>query len=171
MSRSNVLNLQQSSRPAGATACTVAGSWKLPAGRAITLNPRENGTLRVTHGGIWLTGGPLTGDQFIQPGQLVHLRTGQPVVIEPWNPGTRQASSYFSWEPHALAAASASHRSRAGTQRLAQDLDDLRAALGGLRAPLGLAFAAAARLAGGLASAGAGFAAALVRGRTVTNWG
>lgn len=156
MFHENVLNLHQSrSVAAPAPAFGITGSWKLLAGRAITLRPREPGQLRATHGGIWLTGGSVSGDHFIGHGQGFALRAGEEVVIEPWNPGQRAASSYFSWEPQAAAQMSASSRRQ---QALEADLhgllDDLRAAVGGLRAPLALALAAALRLARGVAVAG-----------------
>jgi hypothetical protein len=81
----------------------LPGTWKLAAGRAITLRPRENGVLRVAHGQLWVTfDGPHTGprndlgDHFIGVGEQLRLHAGQRLVAEAWNGG---APAYFSWDP------------------------------------------------------------------------
>jgi hypothetical protein len=104
----------------------LPGTWKLAAGRAITLRPRESGILRVAHGQLWVTfdgphAGPRNdlGDHFIGVGEQLRLRAGQRLVAEAWNHG---APAYFSWDP--LPA-------RSETPRLAavmQPLADLRLA-------------------------------------------
>ena len=44
------------------SAYALAGAWKLANGRAMTLQPREAGVLRVARGGLWATGdGPHGG--------------------------------------------------------------------------------------------------------------
>jgi hypothetical protein len=81
----------------------LPGTWKLAAGRAITLRPREPGILRVAHGQLWVTfdgphSGPRNdlGDHFIGVGEQLRLRAGQRLVVEAWNDG---APAYFSWDP------------------------------------------------------------------------
>ncbi len=87
-------------RPA---APALPGTWKLVAGRAITLEPREAGVLKVAHGQLWATyDGPHfgrdneSGDHFVSVGEKVQLRAGQRLVVEAWNQG---APAYFSWDP------------------------------------------------------------------------
>src|SRR5438045_6797651 len=81
----------------------LPGTWKLPAGRALTLQPREAGRLKVAHGQLWATyDGPhpgvleQSGDHVLGAGDELRLRPGQRLVIEPWN---GDAPAYFSWEP------------------------------------------------------------------------
>jgi hypothetical protein len=104
----------------------LPGTWKLAAGRAITLRPREPGILRVAHGQLWVTfdgphRGPRNdlGDHFIGVGQQLQLRVGQRLVVEAWNDG---APAYFSWDP--LPARSEAPRLVA----VVQPLEDLRLA-------------------------------------------
>jgi hypothetical protein len=121
----------------------LPGTWKLVAGRAITLEPRNAGMLKVAHGRLWLTlEGPHhgrlneSGDHILAVGEQIRLQPGQRVVLEAWNEGK---ASYFSWDP-VLAAQPARTRSA----DLLQPLADLRLAFvfGGH---------AAVRLASGLA--------------------
>jgi hypothetical protein len=81
----------------------LPGTWKLAAGRAITLEPRHAGMLKVAHGQLWATyegphSGPLNdlGDHVIGVGDQLRLRAGDRVVVEAWNGG---APAYFSWDP------------------------------------------------------------------------
>ena len=67
----------------------LPGTWKLRAGRAITLEPREQGVLRVAHGGMWVTfdgphAGPRNdlGDHFVAAGGALRVAPGQRLVIE-----------------------------------------------------------------------------------------
>ncbi|MBG9389661.1 DUF2917 domain-containing protein [Caenimonas aquaedulcis] len=120
----------------------LPGTWKLVPGRAITLEPREAGTLKVAHGQLWVTyEGPHegalneSGDLFIGVGNEVVLRAGQRLVVEAWND---HAPSYFSWDP--LPEPVRAPR----MVRVMQPLADLRVALamtaralGGLAAGLG----------------------------------
>lgn len=107
----------------------LPGTWKLAAGRAITLQPREDGVLRVAHGRLWATfdgphGGPLNdlGDHVIDAGGRLGLRAGRRVVVEAWD---RTAPAYFSWDPLAVGAASTLPRAT----RVRQPLSDLGLAL------------------------------------------
>ncbi|MBA3771117.1 MAG: DUF2917 domain-containing protein [Ramlibacter sp.] len=140
----------QQSLPARA----LPGTWRLVAGRALTLQPREPGLLRVAHGQMWVTydgphGGPANdlGDHVIGAGGHLRLRAGERVVVEPWD---GQSSAYFSWDPLPVRTGLDALR----TARVLLPLSDLRLALG-------LAAAAAARLASGLA----GLAGDLITGR------
>ena len=110
------------------SAASLAGAWKLANGRAMTLQPREPGLLRVARGGLWATGdgphrGPLNdqGDRFLQAGEQIQLRPGQRVVIEAWD---RLGPAYFTWDPLPVAAAP-----RRRLAELAQPVDDLRLAV------------------------------------------
>lgn len=125
---------------------TLPGTWKLAAGRAITLEPREAGILKVAHGRLWVTfEGPQagrlneSGDHFMGTGEVVRIAPGQRMVVEAWNEG---CPAYFSWDP--LPAAAPVHRTFA---ELVQPLSDLR---------LAVVFGAhaVARLAAGLAQVG-----------------
>lgn len=81
----------------------LPGTWKLAAGRAITLEPREAGFLRVAQGRIWGTfegphgnGPDESGDHVLDSGEQIRIGPGQRVVIESWNGG---CPAYFSWDP------------------------------------------------------------------------
>lgn len=131
-------------------AATLPGTWKLGAGRAIALYPREDAVLKVAHGRLWLTfegphAGPLNdqGDLFLAVGDQITVPAGRRAVIEPVGLAAG-ASAYFNWEP--LPAMVQPPVRAASRLQLAvvQPLGDLRlAVLLGLRA-LG-------RLAAGLA--------------------
>jgi len=147
MASQTLTQMQQSpSAPA------LPGTWKLAAGRAITLEPREAGTVKVAHGQLWATydgphGGALNelGDHVVGVGEVLRLRPGQRLVLEPMNGGQ---PAYFSWDP--LPQPAAAPR----PARLVQPLADLRLALA-------LGAGAAVRLVEGLA----GLAWDLVAGR------
>lgn len=131
----------------------LPGTWKLVAGRAVTLAPRETGQLRVAHGCVWATfdgphPGPLNdrGDHIVGAGAQLRIQAGQRVVIEAWN---NDVPAYFSWDPVTEAVVSR-------TRQLApvgQSLNDLRQAL-----------ALGAAAAGRLVAALAGLAADLLTG-------
>lgn len=128
------------------SAAPLAGTWKLQGGRAMTLQPRESGMLRVARGSLWVTGdgphaGPLNdqGDRFLQAGEQVRLSRGQRLVIEAWD---KQGPSHFSWDPLPQAAARSVR-----TAELVQPVEDLRLALG-------LGASAAGRLLAALAALG-----------------
>ena len=113
-------------RPA---APALPGTWKLAAGRAITLEPREAGVLKVAHGQLWATfdgpkhGAPNDqGDHFFGVGEQVRLQPGERLVIEAWNHG---APAYFSWDPLPVRKAVA----RPVFAAVVQPLADLRLAL------------------------------------------
>lgn len=107
----------------------LPGTWKLVAGRAITLEPREDGLLRVAHGQLWATtDGPHggrpddSGDHMLAAGERLAVHAGQRVVMEAWNHG---APAYFSWDP--LPARELARQPASAA--LVQPLSDLRLAL------------------------------------------
>lgn len=133
----------------------LPGTWKLAAGRAITLQPGEAGVLRVAHGRMWATydgphGGPLNdlGDHVVGAGQELRLRAGQRLVVEAWD---RQAPAYFSWDPLPVPV-------RQPAPRLAQVLQPL--------ADLRMAIVFGAGAAGRLVAGVAGLAWDLTVGRS-----
>ena len=126
----------------------MPGCWKLDAGRALTLRPREAGVLRIAHGRVWVTSdaprigpGNESGDFFLEPGKGLVVQAGQQLVIE--SAGVQSASSaYFSWDP--LPQAQAQSVSDAAVQRasrwqsgVAQPMRDLGLALGQAGAAFG----------------------------------
>jgi hypothetical protein len=81
----------------------LPGACKLAAGRAMTLQPREAGLLRVASGRVWVTcDGPHEGalndlgDYILDAGDQMPLRAGKRWVIEAWTGGT---PAYFNWAP------------------------------------------------------------------------
>jgi hypothetical protein len=122
----------------------LPGTWKLQAGRAVTLRPREDGRLKVAHGQLWATyDGPHRGarnnlgDHVLGLGEGLQLRAGERVVIEPWS---GHEPVYFSWDPVALPQTAG----RLNFAGLVQPLADLRLALA-------LGADATGRLLGGMA--------------------
>ena len=80
----------------------LPGTWRLEPARAVTLRPREDGVLRIAHGGVWVTfdgphAGPLNdlGDRVLGAGEQLRVRAGRRVVLEPVD---RTAPAYFSWD-------------------------------------------------------------------------
>jgi hypothetical protein len=123
------------------------GTWRLAAGRAMTLEPREAGVLRVAHGRLWATSdgphsGPLNdlGDRILGAGERVCLQAGERWVIEGW---TGRSPAYFSWDPLPACATREARRLAPVTQ----PLRDLRIALV-------LGAGALVRLVAGLAAVG-----------------
>jgi hypothetical protein len=81
----------------------LPGTWKLGAGRAITLRPAEAGTVRVAHGRVWATydgphgrGPDDSGDRVVGSGGALRVQAGQRIVMEAWG---AEDAAYFSWEP------------------------------------------------------------------------
>lgn len=155
MTSQNTLQMEQT-----AAGAALPGCWKLNAGRAVTLRPREAGVLRVARGQVWATlSGPHRGrgndlgDHFLRPGESLTLRPGQRLVVEPWDAAS-DAPAWFSWDPQSAAAQNPRPAARGWSVAVVQPLIDLRLALGG-------AAGAVVRLAVGLA----GFAVDLVADR------
>ncbi len=129
------------------TGTNVPGCWKLEAGRALTLRPRESGVLRIAQGRIWVTmDGPRhghaneSGDLFLMPGRGMVVQAGQRLVIESWGQ-ERAGMAWFSWDPMPQRTAQAVDRAvrRASRWQVAvgQPLRDLGLALGLAGAALG----------------------------------
>jgi Protein of unknown function (DUF2917) len=117
----------------------LPGSWKLKAGRAVTLRPREASLLRVKQGRVWATLHGEPGDHVLVPGSTLHIPAGDRVVIEPWPVQDRQPV-FFDWDPSPVYLAAAEPLvtlvavpARAGAAQRA----DLRLALRDLRQALG----------------------------------
>ena len=117
------------------SSAALPGTWKLGAGRAITLAPREDAVLRVAHGRMWVTfegqyghAPDDSGDHFLSVGQQLTVQAGQRVVLEAMN-AQRSAPAYFNWEP--LGATVAQPLRVAGRWQTAvvQPLVDLRLAV------------------------------------------
>lgn len=130
----------------------LPGSWKLKAGRAVTLRPREASLLRVKQGRVWATLHGEPGDHVLVPGSTLHIPAGDRVVIEPWPVQDRQPV-FFDWDPSPVYLAAAEPLvtlvavpARAGTAQRA----DLRLALRDLRLALGASASAAVRLGWGV---------------------
>lgn len=90
--------LHQSFRAAG-----LAGSWQLAPGRALSLYPRTEGTLRILAGHAWVTlnerpRGPNDqfGDHFLRAGQTMVVGAGSHLVFESMD----QDPIHFDWQPH-----------------------------------------------------------------------
>lgn len=123
------------------TSAALPGTWKLGAGRAITLAPREDAVLRVAHGCLWVTfegqhgNSPVdSGDHFLCVGQQVTVQAGQRVVLEPMG-ASRSAPVYFNWEPLPARVAQPLRATSRWQLAVVQPLADLRlAALMGLGA-------------------------------------
>ena len=119
MSAPAVLESQQSvhAAPAAAAGRAAPGSWKLAAGRALSLHPRQPGVLEIAQGRVWVTlSGPLPpqplpadlpgggADHVLQAGDRLAVATGQHVVMQPWpRAGRAQDGAAFHW--HAAGAA------------------------------------------------------------------
>ena len=165
MSALHILESQQSvqAQRAGRTA---AGTWKLAAGGALSLHPRERSLLEITHGRAWVTlGGEQAGDHVLEAGERLLVAAGQHVVLEVWNPsGRRQDGAMFCWEAVAPAVA---HGARASVGAewecgVVQPLRDLAQAVGQGGRAVATAAAGALGAAGRLALGVGRFALALV---------
>lgn len=106
----------------------LTASWRLPAGRALSLRPRQAGLLQVGQGEVWATlDGPhgwREGDMFLSAGDSLRVPAGQHLVIEPRH--AQEAGAWFSWTPEAVGAGQA-----AWQREVAQPASELRLALRG----------------------------------------
>ena len=83
------------------------GDVRLPAGRALTLQARQAGVLRIMQGRVWITFSHAdqdlrvrAGDHFCSAGERLPLSAGDTVVMEPWGKKERRdAPARFLWEP------------------------------------------------------------------------
>ena len=176
MSPRTVLESQQSVH-ADLAGRSAAGCWKLAAGRALSLHPRQRSVLEIAQGRVWLTVSPAPpwlplrgaaagGDQVLQAGERLIIEAGQHVVMEAWSLSGESPHAdavAFRWD-HAPAAAWATSLAgpRAKTSAakdwecgVVQPLRDLAHALGHGGRAVGTALAdmatAGGRLAAGLA--------------------
>lgn len=139
MSARNVLESQQSVH-AGTAGRSVAGCWKLPASRALSLHPRTPGVLQIAQGRVWLTLAgapsaarpPAEADQVLRAGESIAIAAGQHVVIEAWAlQGASPDGVAFEWKAAAQAAAAQAPRPGAEWEcSVAQPLRELVQALG-----------------------------------------
>lgn len=158
MSSRTVLESQQSAI-APAAGRVLAGSWKLDAGRAITLNPRERSVLEISQGRVWLSVGARPGhpseaaqDLVLVHGQTLVIERGQQVVMESWYlRGGAPSAVAFCWDtaPVAALAVDAAVDWELG---VAQPLRDLVCALGQGGRAVGAAVAATLGASGRLAA-------------------
>ena len=89
--------LRLSARRAASPADTA---WSLPQGQATSLRPRQEATLQVTEGHVWITfdgphsgHGNESGDHFLSKGEQLLVRAGQRLVLEPLGqPGALRVS-------------------------------------------------------------------------------
>jgi len=117
---------------------TAAGCWKLTAGTALSLRPRQRGVLEVAQGRVWLTAGG-SADHVLLAGERWAVDAGQHVVLEAWSPADAAADPVaFRWDVAAAPRAAAEWE-----QGVAQPLRDLLQAVAD-------ALAAGGRLAAGL---------------------
>lgn len=112
---------------------TFPGFWKLAAGQALSLQPREAGLLRVAQGQAWVTlgiaphgAGNELGDYFLRAGAQLAVSSGQHVVLESFERAQQQAV-LFDWTP-GLAVVQAPAAQNVGP--VAQPMRDLGLALG-----------------------------------------
>jgi hypothetical protein len=128
MSSSNFLEFQTSqSRDA------VPGFWKLTPGRALSLQPRNAGLLRVAQGQVWVTldvpqqgAGNELGDYFLHAGEQLAVNPGQHLVLEPFERADQQAV-FFEWTPSLESAGALAAQDATA---VTQPLRDLGLALG-----------------------------------------
>jgi hypothetical protein len=159
-----VLESQQSAM-APVAGRVLAGSWKLEAGRAITLNPRERSVLEISQGRVWLSvgaapgqPGQVTEDIVLDRGQTLAIEPGQQVVMESWYlRGGAPKAVAFRWDvaPAATVLADPAMDWECG---VAQPLRDLVCALGQGGRAVGTAVAAALAASGRLGAGLARFA-------------
>ena len=127
-----------------------AGHWKLQAGRALSLYPRERGVLEITLGRVWLTGAAGPGapvDQVLAAGERLVVEPGRHVVIEPWV-GADWPAVAFCWD--AAVAPCAAPLSAQWERTVALPLRELAQALACVGRALATATGAAGRLLAGL---------------------
>lgn len=123
MASSNFLEFQQSRGPA-----TVSGVWQLASGRALSLQPRASGVLRIAQGQVWATfdgphcgAGNQSGDHVLQAGMQLTVPAGQRLVLEPFERASPQAV-LFDWVPDASRVTSGAVRSAPAVGKALQDL-------------------------------------------------
>jgi len=111
----------------------MPGFWELANGRALSLQPRESGVLRVAEGKVWATfdgphcgAGNQSGDHVLQAGMQLAIQAGQRLVFEPFE-RTGQQAVFFEWAPDTDPVRV---RSVQSAPTVTQALRELRLALG-----------------------------------------
>ena len=152
-------HLQQPVPASAAANDKFPGCWKLAQGRALTLHARSGGVLRIAHGAVWMTfdnaqrdSGVRGGDHFLGTGDVLHLLPGQTLVMESLK-AEAHSSAYFSWDSLPVSTGGAVAHSRPDLLRSVATRGQVLEPLRDLRAALGLALGASARLVAGLALA------------------
>lgn len=115
---------------------SLAGRWTLGAGRALTLQARQAGVLRITQGCVWATfdnawqdGSVRGGDYFVGQGESLSLAGGETVVMEACDRHDAPGAG-FSWEPAPGAAGMPVLLSAGWRAAMAQSAAELRLGLG-----------------------------------------
>ena len=105
MNDSADLSLLQATDVRSSHVVGLAGCWKLGAGRALSLQARYAGVLRIAHGRVWVTfdhadqrRSTRAGDHFLSRGDSLYLQPGERLVMESFGID-HVPSAYFSWEP------------------------------------------------------------------------
>ncbi len=137
----------------------IPGFWTLAPGRALSLQPRHTGLLRVAQGQVWVTlgaehqgAGNELGDYFLGAGEQLAIRPGQHVVLEPFE-SAQQEAVFFEWAPRPVPVHAP----------IAQDVGAVTQPLRDLGLALGLVGTALLHLGAGLLA----FGRQLVSGRPV----
>ena len=110
--------LKLSARRAASPADTA---WSLPQGQATSLRPRQEATLQVTQGHVWITfdgphsgHGKESGDHFLSKGEQLLVRAGQRLVLEPLGQRGAPAARLHWAPPRTTTLASNARQSRQG---------------------------------------------------------
>lgn len=130
----------------------IAGHWKLQAGRALSLYPRERSVLEIGLGRAWVTvaGGRCgSADEVLAAGQRLVVEPGCHVVIEPWA-GAGWSAVAFRWDAAPLADSRAESAEAQWERGVMLPLRELSQSLAGVGLDVTIAFGAAGRLLAGL---------------------
>src|SRR5437868_285499 len=110
--------------------------WTLGAGRALTLQARETGVLRIKQGRVWATfdlagqdSSVRGGDYFVSRGESLCLAGGETVVLEAYGEQGGAAAG-FSWEPAPGAAGMPVFPAAGWRAAVARSAAELRLGLG-----------------------------------------
>jgi len=111
-----------------------AGHWKLQAGRALSLHPRERGVLEIALGRAWVTVAGAhcaSADHVLAAGERLVVEPGHHVVIEPWA-GSGWSAVAFRWDAAPVATAVAAPAPTDWERGVAQPARELAQALAGV---------------------------------------
>ncbi len=86
------------------TGVSLAGAWRLSAGRAMSLSPKAVSVLRVRRGAVWVTLGepsglsPQTaGDLVLKDGEFIVVPAGARLVMQSLAPAHDDDRVFFDW--------------------------------------------------------------------------